>query len=253
MRLHRSVMTLVSSLMVVLIMVIGINFGTTSHLTAQQEGRFDPLDERQELKDEKFDEQELDDEKMDDEFDDEDMDEDFDDQEFDDEDMRDEFDDEDMDDFDDEDFNEDFDDEDMDDFDDERFGDQEFDDDDFQEEDEFEGDEDWDEEGDEPEFEEQEFERMVLESNIAHLEVINRMAEIAQDDLATASYAIMQMEELFEDEQEAIGFLKEMLDSDRVSRPVKNLLKMKLAEIYSWSDQRDAALSVFKSMLMSDD
>ena len=115
-------------------------------------------------------------------------------------------------------------------------------------------DEDEHEEGDEEEefeFEEMELERMEIESNIGRLETINRLAEIAKDDTAMASYAIMHLEEYVEDEDEAIDMLEELIESDKVAKPVKNLLKMKLAEVYSWQDRNESALKIFKSMLMS--
>jgi hypothetical protein len=99
--------------------------------------------------------------------------------------------------------------------------------------------------------EEIEFHQMEIESNIARLEMINRLAEIAKDNVAMASYAIMHLEDSMESEEAGIQILKEMIASDQVSHPVRNLLKMKLAELYSWSDQESAAIDTFKSMLMS--
>ncbi len=96
-----------------------------------------------------------------------------------------------------------------------------------------------------------EFHQMEIESNIGRLEMINRLAEIAKDDVSMASYAIMHLEESTQSEEAGIQMLKELIASDDVSHPVKNLLKMKLAELYSWSDQEDAAIDMFKSMMMS--
>ncbi len=104
---------------------------------------------------------------------------------------------------------------------------------------------------DSSEFEDVELHQMEIEANIAHLEMVNRLAEIASNEVAMASYAIMHLEETVDSEEAGIALLKEMIASDQVSPPVKNLLKMKLAELYSWSDQEEAAIDTFKSMLMS--
>jgi len=101
----------------------------------------------------------------------------------------------------------------------------------------------------EDELGELELHQMEIETNIARLEMITRLAEIAKDDVAMASYAIMHMEESMESEEAGILMLKKLIASDEVSHPVKNLLKMKLAELYSWSNQEDAAIDMFKSMM----
>ena len=123
--------------------------------------------------------------------------------------------------------------------------------DDEDEEDE-EGEEDEDHEDDddfEDEMHHLEMEQIELESNLGQIEVIKRVAEIAKDDVATAGYALMMLEELMEDEEEGIGMLKEMIASSEVSKPVKNLLRMKLVEVYSSSDQSAEAIGVLKSLI----
>ena len=129
-----------------------------------------------------------------------------------------------------------------------------------EEEEELEDEDEEDEEGEEDEdheddddFEDEmhhlEMEQIELESNLGQIEVIKRVAEIAKDDVATAGYALMMLEELMEDEAEGIGMLKEMIASSDVSKPVKNLLRMKLVEVYSSSDQSDEAIKVLKSLI----
>ena len=129
-----------------------------------------------------------------------------------------------------------------------------------EEEEELEDEDEEDEEGEEDEdheddddFEDEmhhlEMEQIELESNLGQIEVIKRVAEIAKDDVATAGYALMMLEELMEDEEEGIGMLKEMIASSEVSKPVKNLLRMKLVEVYSSSDQSDEAIKVLKSLI----
>lgn len=129
-------------------------------------------------------------------------------------------------------------------------------DDDMDDDDDMDMDDGWGQEGedqDDDDWSDEEFEmdRMEIESNIGRLETISRLAEIAQDDTKMASYAIMHLSEFMEDEEEAIQLLKDLIDSEKVSRTAKNLLKMKLAEVYSMDDRREEALEVFKSMLMS--
>ena len=64
-----------------------------------------------------------------------------------------------------------------------------------------------------------------FEGNMARLEIITRLAEVAGNKTATASYALMQLEQFVEDEGEAIDVLNELIESGEVSPAVKNLLK----------------------------
>ena len=123
----------------------------------------------------------------------------------------------------------------------------------LEDEDEEDGEEEDEDHEDDDDFEDEmhhlEMEQIELESNLGQIEVIKRVAEIAKDDVATAGYALMMLEELMEDEEEGIGMLKEMIASSDVSKPVKNLLRMKLVEVYSSSDQSDEAIKVLKSLI----
>ena len=87
-----------------------------------------------------------------------------------------------------------------------------------------------------------------IEATLGQLEVIRQLAEIAENDTATAAYALMQMEEVIDDEEEAIEVLNHLLDSN-TTKSVKNLIKMKLAEIYLWSDQREEATELLMSLI----
>ena len=126
------------------------------------------------------------------------------------------------------------------------------DEDEFDEGDEFgEEDEEWYD--GESEYDHLEFRRMEVEANVGRVELMKRLAEIAKDDVTMASYAIMNMEELIGSEDEkAIATIKELIASSNVAKPVKNLLKMKLAEMYSYSDQEDKAMEVLKSMIIEE-
>lgn len=136
-------------------------------------------------------------------------------------------------------------------------GDEEKDEPQEEEEQEMEEEEDFEDEEKDRERKEREmhFAQMEIEHKLGRLELTNRLGEIAKNDIATASYAIMQleetMEENFEDEEQAFEFLKEMIGSDSVSKPVKNLLRMKLAEAYRWFDQPKKAMEVYKTLLQN--
>ena len=92
-----------------------------------------------------------------------------------------------------------------------------------------------------------------FEGNMARLEIISRLAEVAENKTKTASYALMQLEQFVEDEGQAIDVLNELIDSGKVSPAVKNLLKMKLVEILEWDDRREEAVEVLMSMIVEED
>ena len=92
-----------------------------------------------------------------------------------------------------------------------------------------------------------------FEENMARLEIISRLAEVAENETKTAGYALMQLEQFVDDEGEAIDILNELIDSDKVSPAVKNLLKMKLVEILEWDDRREEAVEVLMSMIVEED
>ncbi|MCH2180091.1 MAG: hypothetical protein MK106_14935 [Mariniblastus sp.] len=117
--------------------------------------------------------------------------------------------------------------------------------------------EDWDEEERE-EWEEEaeqfarehEFEMRELEGSLGRLEMAQRLADVADHKTATASYAIMQMHEVFDDEEETIEFLNVMVRSDKVSAGVNNLLKMKLVEVLVGAERHEEARETLKSMIV---
>ncbi|MGI9497361.1 MAG: hypothetical protein ACR2NK_14990 [Mariniblastus sp.] len=118
-----------------------------------------------------------------------------------------------------------------------------------EEEDEHEEDE---HEEDDYEEEEHEFDREhehgEIEGTLGQLEVIRQLADIAENDTATAAYALMQMEELLGEEDEAIEALNLLLKSNP-AKPIKNLIRMKLAEIHLWSDQTEEATEVLMDLI----
>ena len=58
----------------------------------------------------------------------------------------------------------------------------------------------------------------------------------------------MQMEELLGEEDEAIEALNLLLKSNP-AKPIKNLIRMKLAEIHLWSDQTEEATEVLMDLI----
>lgn len=107
-------------------------------------------------------------------------------------------------------------------------------------------------EEDDYEEEEHEFDREhehgEIEGTLGQLEVIRQLADIAENDTATAAYALMQMEELLGEEDEAIEALNLLLKSNP-AKPIKNLIRMKLAEIHLWSDQTEEATEVLMDLI----
>ena len=119
-----------------------------------------------------------------------------------------------------------------------------------QEEDDWE-DEDQDRDFDERievEYRELEFERAGVESNIGRLELITRLSDIASNDAAMAAYAIMHISEFLEPE-DAVELLESIQGDENVSEAKRNLVKMKLAEIYDELGQIEKVKEVLKSML----
>ena len=125
----------------------------------------------------------------------------------------------------------------------------EYEDEDEHDEDEHDEDEHDEDEHDEDEHEfEREHEQSEIEGTLGQLEVIRQLADIAENDTATAAYALMQMEELLGEEDEAIEALNLLLKSNP-AKPIKNLIRMKLAEIHLWSDQTEEATEVLMDLI----
>ncbi|MCP4477849.1 MAG: hypothetical protein GY818_07135 [Planctomycetaceae bacterium] len=97
-------------------------------------------------------------------------------------------------------------------------------------------------------FDDRENEHREIEATLGRLEVIRQLAEIAENDTATAAYALMQMEEVFEEEDQAIEVLNQLL-STNPAKPIKNLIRMKLVEAHLWSDQTEEATEVLIELI----
>ena len=79
-------------------------------------------------------------------------------------------------------------------------------------------------------------------------ELIHRMKEIAANQDLMASFAIMHVTEFMEPE-EVVAVLEDLRDDAEVPGTIRNLVKMKLDEVYSWSDESEKALDVLKSIV----
>lgn len=84
-----------------------------------------------------------------------------------------------------------------------------------------------------------ELERAELEASFGRLELVQRLAEITESPEATASYAIMHINEYMEHD-ESITFLKDALKKTK-NPAITRLIQIKLVETYAHADQRDAA------------
>ena len=249
MRSTQSMLTLAASLLIVLMFVLGINLITGTTLTArlsttpraqQDDGMIAPARGEQPNQKEQWDEDEdTSDQEDEDEMDDED-------DEGDDEQNGDEGDDEDSDVDVWGEFESEVAEQEEDEMDEDDEGDDEHDDDEGDDED---SDVDiWSEF--ETEVAELKMERAGVETNIGRLEVIARLADIAKDELATASYAIMHIGEFMEPD-EAIEMLEALNQASDVSRDIKNLVRMKLAEVYAWQGHTSDAKAILESMIRS--
>ncbi len=94
-------------------------------------------------------------------------------------------------------------------------------------------------------------ERRQIELSLGRLEVVNRLSEIAADEVQTAAYAIMHLQEFVEDEEEVIEMLEEVIASDGVDLRVRDLAKMKLVEVYAYADQFEMSKKTLKSMILN--
>ncbi|MDA7902415.1 hypothetical protein N9B31_02035 [Mariniblastus sp.] len=132
--------------------------------------------------------------------------------------------------------------------DDEEHDDEEHDDEEHDDEEHDDEEHDDEEHDDEEHDDDRENEHSEIESTLGRLEVIRQLAEIAENDTATAAYALMQMEEVFEEEDQAIEVLSHLLKSNP-AKPIKNLIRMKLAEVLLWSDQTEEATEVLVDLI----
>ncbi|MDA7925468.1 hypothetical protein N9B46_01350 [Mariniblastus sp.] len=131
---------------------------------------------------------------------------------------------------------------------DEEHDDEEHDDEEHDDEEHDDEEHDDEEHDDEEHDDDRENEHSEIESTLGRLEVIRQLAEIAENDTATAAYALMQMEEVFEEEDQAIEVLSHLLKSNP-AKPIKNLIRMKLAEVLLWSDQTEEATEVLVDLI----
>lgn len=118
-------------------------------------------------------------------------------------------------------------------------------------------------EGEEEEFENENFEeeehdewfhehQMEMEMRHMELETVRAIAEIADNEVASAAFALMHLEEVLEEEDApgAIEFLtKAAGETDNPG--VRRLLRIKLAELNMHVDNIDGAKEQFKALILN--
>ena len=95
-----------------------------------------------------------------------------------------------------------------------------------------------------------EIERAELETGMGRLEMVERVAELAENKVAAAAFALMHVEEFFgEDEEGGIKFLQSML-KEADDQAVRRIIRVKLAEIYAGADQRKKAEQQIRALIL---
>lgn len=82
-----------------------------------------------------------------------------------------------------------------------------------------------------------ELERAELEASFGRLEMVSRITQIAANELAAASYAVLHVEQAME-LPEAVDFLNHML-KESTDPAVKRVIRIRLMELNSHLDRRD--------------
>lgn len=104
------------------------------------------------------------------------------------------------------------------------------------------------------ELEEHEFhlelERKELEVSFGRLEIVSRVAELAEEKNSAATYAIMHVHEYVE-QGEAQAFLEDLLDKCE-DKQVKRLLHIKLAEIHAHEDRPEEAKRHLRELILGE-
>ncbi len=93
-----------------------------------------------------------------------------------------------------------------------------------------------------------ELERAELEANFGRLELITRIANIANEHLTAVAYAVVQIDE-FVEEEELVPFLEELLEKSQET-PVKRIIHIKLAELYRHMDRPEDAKDQLRALVM---
>jgi hypothetical protein len=132
----------------------------------------------------------------------------------------------------------------------------------------FKADDEDDEFGEDEEFEDEEFEMedeefelemhrqhlevemAEMEANFGRLELVGRIAEVAEDELLSAAYGITHVTEFVDGGEETVDFLKGIL-GDTENASVKRLIRMKLAEVHLQMDQFDEAAEQLRALIIN--
>jgi len=94
-----------------------------------------------------------------------------------------------------------------------------------------------------------EIEMVEMERNFGRLEMVGKIAEIANEELLAAAFAIMHVTEFMEPEA-AIDFLTNALGEAR-NPGIHRMIRIKLAEIYAHTDQPEMAQEQLRALIIS--
>ncbi len=92
-----------------------------------------------------------------------------------------------------------------------------------------------------------ELERAELEASFGRLEMVGRTAQIAENEVTAAAYAVMHVTDLAEPDQ-AVELLSNALQKTD-NQATQRVIRIKLAEIYAHTERPDEALGQFKSLI----
>ncbi len=93
-----------------------------------------------------------------------------------------------------------------------------------------------------------ELERAELEASFGRLEMVGRIAEIAQSDQSAAAFAVMHVERFMELPQ-AVDFLHQMLDQTE-NEAVRRMIRIRLIELNASLDQGDDVREQLKALIL---
>lgn len=93
-----------------------------------------------------------------------------------------------------------------------------------------------------------ELDRAELESGLGHLDLVSRLAEIADQPATAAAYAVLKVDEFMEPD-EAIDFLRS-IESRAGSPSTRRLIRMKLSELYRATDDSQSAREQLRQLIL---
>ena len=95
-----------------------------------------------------------------------------------------------------------------------------------------------------------ELEMAELEATSSRLDLVGRLSEVADDELLSAAFAVRKVAEIMEP-GEAVDFLNDTLDAAK-NASVRRLIRIKLAELYAHTEQRDQATKQLRALIVGE-